>query len=340
MGFFRLFLAWMVVVCHTAGYENMFQVDIGTIAVATFFFISGFLMPLTYETHYQKQGIRGACFFYINRALKIYPIYWVSLLLMVGMLLGSDILHKTIRINLIEVKTYIQNILLIGINQSFLWGGYIRLNNPSWTLDVELQYYILTPVLLYIINAKKLLGAMIFFALSVISLYLFFQPMNLVDVDRSFISWSIFFLAGFVFYKSHALIFWRYGFFIVAVVTLSVIFGLCGDGSIQTFSITLLFICLSSFLLLKQKEYKFGPLDRLLGDLSYPTYILHIIFFGPAIKILKFTQVSSLSSGAEFLITSLVHIIVSTGVGYLALRYISEPLEGLRMRVRDSWASI
>jgi peptidoglycan/LPS O-acetylase OafA/YrhL len=318
MGFWRLVLAWMVVVCHTAGYDKMSHVDIGTIAVATFFFISGFLMPLTYETHYKKQGIRGVCFFYINRTLKIYPVYWVSLLLMVGMLLGSDILHKTMRVNLIEVKTYIQNILLIGINQSFLWGGYIRLNNPSWTLDVELQYYILTPVLLYTITAKKWLGAIIFFGLSVISLYLFFQPADLVDIDRSFILWSIFFLAGFVFYKSHALIFWRNGFFIVTVVTLAMIFGLYSVGSVQTFSIILLFICLSSFLLLKQKEYKFGPLDRFLGDLSYPTYILHIVFFGPAIKILKFTSVSSLSSGAEFLITSLVHIIVSTGVGYLS----------------------
>lgn len=44
----------MVIASHTIGYHNIFKIDLGTIAVSTFFYISGYLMILTYEVNYAK----------------------------------------------------------------------------------------------------------------------------------------------------------------------------------------------------------------------------------------------------------------------------------------------
>ena len=83
MGTWRLVLAWLVVANHTPGLKEIStNLEIGKVAVATFFFISGFLMPLTFDTHYRRYGtLAGSRKFYVNRFLRIYPIYWASLVI-------------------------------------------------------------------------------------------------------------------------------------------------------------------------------------------------------------------------------------------------------------------
>lgn len=42
MGMWRLLLAWMVIASHTKGYQELFSVNIGAIAVSTFFLYQDF----------------------------------------------------------------------------------------------------------------------------------------------------------------------------------------------------------------------------------------------------------------------------------------------------------
>jgi peptidoglycan/LPS O-acetylase OafA/YrhL len=78
MGCFRFLLAASVVLSHFAFYPGAFPHPLlGDVAVEAFYIISGFLITLVLHQKY-----RGSRFtFYTNRALRIYPIYWVSLLL-------------------------------------------------------------------------------------------------------------------------------------------------------------------------------------------------------------------------------------------------------------------
>ena len=154
LGAFRLVLAWFVIASHTTGYYESFTTDVGTVAVTTFFFISGFLIPLTFEANYSKYDQTSAAKkFYLNRFIRIYPIYWSTLLFFAVQAFAFPLLKR----NKIDISagseqpfiTWVQNILLIGLNQSVLWGNYIRFNNPAWTLDIELQYYLLVPFLLF-----------------------------------------------------------------------------------------------------------------------------------------------------------------------------------------------
>ncbi len=78
MGLLRLFLAVSVVVAHTSLFLGTNFFVAGSIAVEAFFIISGFYMSLILNEKYV--GENSYRLFITNRLLKLYPIYWVVLL--------------------------------------------------------------------------------------------------------------------------------------------------------------------------------------------------------------------------------------------------------------------
>ena len=80
MGLIRFLLASMVVLFHTSsifGYHPM----TGNVAVQCFYIISGFYMTLILNEKYT--GRKSNTLFYTNRALKIYPIYFTVLIMLI-----------------------------------------------------------------------------------------------------------------------------------------------------------------------------------------------------------------------------------------------------------------
>jgi peptidoglycan/LPS O-acetylase OafA/YrhL len=119
MGAWKLMLGWLVVANHTSGLRQIStNLEIGKVAVSTFFFISGFLMPLTFLTHYRAYGmLDGSLQFYVNRFPRIYPIYWASLtvILLAVLHCGPTLMeHARTLEDLSRPRTYLSNILLRG----------------------------------------------------------------------------------------------------------------------------------------------------------------------------------------------------------------------------------
>lgn len=81
MGLLRFLLAIAVVIEHSSNFFGLTLTG-GVVAVQGFFMISGFYMAMILDRKYAK-GIRGTFLFYSNRLLRIFPIYWVVLLLAV-----------------------------------------------------------------------------------------------------------------------------------------------------------------------------------------------------------------------------------------------------------------
>ncbi len=339
LGAYRLLLAWMVIACHTVGYYELFAFDSGTIAVSTFFFISGYLMPLTYEKNYAHFQWRiGMKKFFINRFIRIFPIYWVTILIPVVMSVFVSAIHgKWEGINPSPTLTgWIQNILLIGLNQSFFWGGYERINNPAWTLDVELQYYILVPFFLFAYQKFKKLTILGLFFLSIIGILLYFRPVNLVDIDRSFIAWSFFFITGFLFYKYDEKYITSSKLFIaLAIIVFLLSFELHLEKLIlvKNFLYSLIFISISIPLLIIQKGLRFHQSDKVLGDLSYPTYIIHFFVLSISIKLSGLLGLKY-SDTFIFYITLAINIILTTFISIIVIRFIADPIEKYRSKVR------
>jgi peptidoglycan/LPS O-acetylase OafA/YrhL len=86
VGCLRLWLALCVVIFHLI--PGAAPTLDGRLAVESFILISGFFMALVLDTRYQ--GRLGV--FYLNRFLRIYPLYWVVLALAV--LLASWVLYR------------------------------------------------------------------------------------------------------------------------------------------------------------------------------------------------------------------------------------------------------
>jgi peptidoglycan/LPS O-acetylase OafA/YrhL len=341
MGTWRLVLAWLVIANHTAGLQDISTgLALGKVAVAAFFFISGFLMPLTFDTHYSRYGtIAGSRKFYVNRFLRIFPIYWASLLLTLLAVLayGPTLMeHANTLEDLRHTRTYLSNLLLLGLNQTRAWGGDFRFNPPAWTLDVELQYYLLVPFILWMTVRRRAGVAAVLVAFAVASTYLFFRPVGFSDVDRSLLAWALFFFMGYVFYLSPRLqeMAIRRSVVIIAIVAMLLVAWLSRHQNVAILSATFACVAGSAYLLVIQQDRAFGPLDRLLGDLSYPTYILHWVcvqliwrWFGE--------DLIRMAAAARFSLLLLMNILLSTLVAYASLRLIGDPIETLRRRIRD-----
>jgi peptidoglycan/LPS O-acetylase OafA/YrhL len=344
MGTWRLVLAWLVVADHTTGLRDIStNIEIGRVAVTTFFFISGFLMPLTFDTHYRAYGfLAGSRKFYVNRFLRIYPIYWASLAvtMLAVLFYGPTLLeHATAFGDLSRIGTYLSNVLLLGLNQTRIWGGDFRFNPPAWTLDVELQYYILVPFILWAAAYFRRWAAVVLAALGGTSAYLLLRPAGLVEVDRSLLAWASFFLLGYVFYLSPTLqsLALRKRWIIPAIVVLALVARFSRSPNVAILSVTLACMIVSAYLLVLQQNRGFGALDRLLGDLSYPTYILHWI----CVQLIMYWLGDNFTRGgavARFSTLLVLNVLISTLVAYASLRTIGEPIEMLRRKIRDGRA--
>ena len=151
-----------VVLAHYFGEVNhrIFVFDLGWLGVDLFFVLSGFLIG---GILIDNRG--SATFFstfYIRRALRIFPIYYLVLILALAF---SDTAggHSWAdpHFPAVVYATYAQNIM------SALSGLDGKSFQPLWTLAVEEQFYLLAPFFIYFCPPRflsKIIVAMIFAA--------------------------------------------------------------------------------------------------------------------------------------------------------------------------------
>src|SRR5687767_14209135 len=116
-GMFRLFLAAAVVLAHVS------SIDCGRLAVMIFFFLSGYWTTRIWK---EKFGEKYTANFYWARYLRIYPLY---IIVMISLCI------------LLSKPVSLSQITLLGVASTDK-----DLTGVSWSLDVELQYYLLVPL--------------------------------------------------------------------------------------------------------------------------------------------------------------------------------------------------
>jgi peptidoglycan/LPS O-acetylase OafA/YrhL len=123
-----------------------------TSAVSYFFILSGFVMVVAYIS---KARIHNFNYF-IRRFVRIYPVYFLSILLFISSpyWINSGESLQDIYINLFLI-------------QSWIPGKALSLNTPSWSISVEVFFYLIFPFLfnrIYkILPLKKLIFPILFF---------------------------------------------------------------------------------------------------------------------------------------------------------------------------------
>lgn len=113
----------------------------GRFGVNLFFIISGFLITegLLQNIHYPTKLV--LCTFYFKRILRIFPIYYLLLLLAI-------IFHPPFRDMALYAFTYTVNLLPDVAGMGKEYRAYIHL----WSLSIEEQYYLVWPLLLLMIR--------------------------------------------------------------------------------------------------------------------------------------------------------------------------------------------
>jgi peptidoglycan/LPS O-acetylase OafA/YrhL len=120
-----------------------FLKTMGWIGVDLFFVLSGFLVSGLLFREYKKFGSIKPKLFLIRRGFKIYPIYYLSLLVYI---IPRIVLHKLDLKNVFYDSVFIQNYAL----------GWGYLYTASWSLAVEEHFYFGLALLLWLIFNKRM----------------------------------------------------------------------------------------------------------------------------------------------------------------------------------------
>lgn len=266
--------------------------------VPIFFFVSGFLISKSYENNSLLKEYAQ------NRLFRIYPALIICTILAVSSVYFSGY-FSNVDVNAGKFFAWIlsQVSFFQFYNPDFMRTfGTGVLNGSLWTISVELQFYLLIPILYFLLSyLKKTRGNIVLIAL--ICIFLIFnviyyklkgeyaENIYLKLYGVSFLPWFYMFLIGVFFQKNfirlHGLLSGR--FTIIFVVYISVVYMLSkyfsfslGNG-INPVLYVLLVMLVFSF------AYSFSSLSNKLlrrNDISYGVYIYHIpvinlfIYFG------------------------------------------------------------
>lgn len=352
MGLLRLLLACAVVFAHSG---PLFGVTLtgGTVAVQTFFIISGFYMALILNEKYVGAGTFRV--FLLNRVLRLFPAYWavmaVTLLLsgMAMIMLNSpgrlepyvrywEILDIFSLLFLIFANALIIGqdwVMFMGIDPA---GALYPLTNfaqsdpqtnkflflpQAWSLGIELTFYAIAPFLV----RRKCWDIVLLVAVAICARYYLYVYLGLFEDPWSYRFFPLelgMFLLGVLGYKGYAQLKGRDPGLLPAVFSYCFIgvtlayqflpeFGEYGRFPLKIWCYYLLAAASIPFLFFYSKKNR---VDRYIGELSYPVYISHVLVIG----VLH-------SAGIHHPLPMLVGTVA---LSVLLLHYIVEPVDNLR----------
>lgn len=360
MGTLRVLFALAVVLAHSYGFVFIG----GKNAVQLFYMISGFLISYVLV---ERKVYSNLIDFYINRYLRLYPIYFVVAILSlfaytIAMLGGEGTQFFKVYLNapaaaiilliFSNATIFLQDwVMFLGVEHndlvfstSFLTSEVVLypalLAPQAWTLGVELAFYLVAP---FVLTRKFLLLSLL--ALS-ISLRVYLLHIGLGKSDpwtyRFFPTELALFLLGALahqvllpFYKETL---FRGGaintysklstYFMIGIVL--VYWIVPAREIVKTVVLFVVFLLLMPLVFVFQSNNKW---DKWLGDLSYPIYICHmLVIFIVAMVLGRFGI-------ADKLLTSAIVVAFTFGFAIVLNVYVGSPMESLRGRFRADSAA-
>lgn len=342
MGIMRVVLAISVVLAHSTPIAGITLLG-GRTAVECFFVISGFYMMLVISGKYARLGSRIWPVFITSRLARLYPVYALIAIATVaaGLLSGpSALLDRFSELSPIgALQVGLANITLIGqdlltftvvrdgsaqfaadaLLSAHRGAGYLVVPQ-AWSLSIELLFYIVAPWLLrrstltLVIVGGASLGVKIAIGAAMLP-----DPWSY----RFFPAELVYFLAGALAFKllsSHLNGRTRLGPVVLAICLVAF---LAYPSASAPEALAVVFpLALACVIPLVFEWSKRSVVDRRIGDLSYPLYLVHLL-----------VQMTLLSFGVRD--TGLVLTVVSLAAAAAMVVIVDHPLERLRQRRLD-----
>ena len=314
----RFWAAFFVILHHVEQYKlwqglpnlfrNNFFESIGHQGVSLFFVLSGFLITYLLLAEYEKTHHIAIKNFYIRRILRIWPLYYLI------MILGFFVLPRFVNIG--PVSELNEHFTLKILLFAFMLPNLLRVTeapivgaNQSWSVGVEEQFYIIWPLLVRTFRKVLLKFLIIFIVLKfsvtvllVLTVDHFLSPAHpyLVYIKTAQRFWDLFQIeqmsfgaigAYVYFYRKEkilnliyhpiAQIFMALGIILI----LTVKFKFIGQSLFDALLFIILILNVSTnekfFLKLENRFYSY------LGNISYGIYMYHTICIAIVMTILQ-----------------------------------------------------
>jgi peptidoglycan/LPS O-acetylase OafA/YrhL len=298
-------------ICHIQNNLGSCRMKLGTIGVILFFVLSGFLITylLLSEENIQKRISIKA--FYFRRILRIWPLYFLIILLSLWILpninifilpgYGKDIVYKDLFLKTILYVVFFPNLVL-----SLL--GFVPYASQTWSIGTEEQYYLVWPIILKYFK-KYRIALMVFIIISYLLIakiltthYSDFIPYK--HIIKAF--WSTFnidcmaiggFFAILLFQKSKSLKIFMNTYLVYGVIVLTCILMLKGifipyfpyEFYAFLFGIIILNFAANSKIRISLENSVFNYL----GKISYGLYMYHPICIVLSLKLAIYFQFTS-----------------------------------------------
>jgi peptidoglycan/LPS O-acetylase OafA/YrhL len=306
MGIIRFLLAISVLILHTSPIFGLTLVG-GDVAVQAFYIISGFYMSLVLTDKYETTNWKGYKLFITNRLLKLYPVYWSTLLAILILGISSVLIfnktyifdyyinNKNLLTPLNIFYFIISNIFILGqdllfficyqnnnyIFQSDYSNANISLHRflfikQAWSISLELYFYILVP---FINKFKTPTIISIVILLFAIRFYMYSKGYFEQPWSYQFFPFEIgFFLVGLLAHRwynsNNSIINKRMSFISLIIIIISTFMFQYfeSDGLLKKYIYLSLFACCVPLIFEATKNNK---IDKVIGETSYPIYITH-----------------------------------------------------------------
>jgi peptidoglycan/LPS O-acetylase OafA/YrhL len=349
MGTLRTIFAITVVLGHSLGFVFVGSRN----AVQLFYIISGFLISYILIESKSYKSVRA---FYINRYLRLYPIYFaVAVLSLIAFFIyqsstfweiyktappGADALLMLSNIFLfgqdwVMFSGVENNHLVFSTNfmdsEVFLYQGLLV--PQAWTLGVELTFYAIAP---FVLPRRKLVYALLALSMA-LRAYLIFIGLGMKDpwTYRFFPTELAFFLFGAL---SHQVLLPLYRKLpdnklksLSAIATYLLIgfslsyFLLPAKELYKTIFLFAIFIMLVPLTFLFQNRSR---IDKWIGNLSYPIYINHILVISVTTYLLKKVGLDNK------IVISIFSVIGSVSFAIFLEKFIGLPFEKIRSKIK------
>jgi peptidoglycan/LPS O-acetylase OafA/YrhL len=351
MGFIRLLLAVSVLIAHAGPLFGLTLIG-GKMAVQSFFIISGFYMALILNEKYI--GKNGSYRLYItNRFLRIFPLYWLILLLTCLLFLFLQNGFQSF-IQLASSYHPVTMMYLILTNLFMLgqdWGMFLEVNKhgllyfstayegttpfvylhllvpQGWTLAIELTFYLLAPFLV-----KRRLWLIIVGAFASLLLRLFLYAHGLHHepwTNRFFPTELLFFLLGILSYRifkkihltkiPYRTVMCVYIGFLCLTFLFPFLPKMIGTFDLFQWVYYVSLVCSMPFFFYSFQKSK---IDAYLGELAYPLFVSHFFI----IYLIRFLLPESLSQ-----FTAILTLCLTILLSILLLKLIA-PITTLRLK--------
>jgi len=265
----------------------------GHIGVPLFFVISGFILAVPFINSYLiKKNSFNIKDFYIRRLTRLEPPY----ILVLTILLFFGVYNTVDMTFWDRIYSYLSSIFYF---HNFIVNDVPFLNGVTWSLEIEIQFYILAPLILMIFKVSSNYKRRLIIVLSII----FFLILN-IFIDFKYLNllmYMQFFLLGILLadlYYTNKLIFkkTKYDFLITMFLLLFIFLYDEADWTNQLFlynlsSLCIIFIFYYYVLIHHSMKFFTNKIITNIGGMCYSIYLLHypiINFFGLQLIKLKF----------------------------------------------------